>query len=153
MRGLLHAFLDLLRKSALERLRLKRLRAAGVAYEDRAALLGHACRSMPELYASPDISCLIGLANRVLERMRTLTVLRIVNGRKHGVPSDDGCTPVLHTVTTPTLSRKARLARKYNYLYVHTFLPRRVVVSSPADRVVRNDIPGIDNYNCTRSKI
>ena len=57
-----------------------RLRAAGVAFEDRAALLGHACRSMPELYASPDISRLITLANRVLERMHTRTILRVVNG-------------------------------------------------------------------------
>ena len=79
-----------------------RLRAAGVTYEDRAALLGHACRSMPELYASPDISRLIGLANRGLERMRTLTILRIANGRKHGVPSDDGRTPVDNS------SRKSR---------------------------------------------
>ena len=57
-----------------------RLRAAGVAYEDRAALLGHACRSMPELYASPDIKRLLSLANRVLERSRMITVLRVANG-------------------------------------------------------------------------
>lgn len=48
-----------------------RLCAAGVSHEDRAALLGHACRSMPELYASPDIRRLTALANRVLERIKT----------------------------------------------------------------------------------
>ena len=57
-----------------------RLRAAGVAEEDRAALLGHAWHSMPDFYASPDIGRLISLPNRVLERTRTVTVVRVVNG-------------------------------------------------------------------------
>ena len=57
-----------------------RLRAAGVSHEDRAALLGHACHSMPAFYASPDIGRLIGLANRVLKRTRTATILRVSNG-------------------------------------------------------------------------
>jgi len=57
-----------------------RLRAAGVHEEDRAALLGHACRSMPELYASADVRRLISLANRVLDRVETMTILRLGNG-------------------------------------------------------------------------
>jgi integrase len=57
-----------------------RLRAAGVPEEDRAALLGHALRTMPEHYASADIGRLIGLANRVLERVGTTTILRVANG-------------------------------------------------------------------------
>ena len=57
-----------------------RLRAAGVAEEDRAALLGHALRTMPEHYASADIGRLIGLANRVLDRVGTTTILRVANG-------------------------------------------------------------------------
>lgn len=57
-----------------------RLRAAGVSEEDRAALLGHAWRSMPDFYASPDIGRLISLANHVLERTRTVTIVRVVNG-------------------------------------------------------------------------
>ena len=57
-----------------------RLCAAGVDYEDRASLLGHACRSMPELYASPDIKRLLALSNRVLERLRTITIVRVANG-------------------------------------------------------------------------
>lgn len=57
-----------------------RLRAAGVDHQDRAALLGHACRSMPELYASPDIKRLMALSNRVLERLRMITIVRIANG-------------------------------------------------------------------------
>ena len=57
-----------------------RLCAARVDYEDRASLLGHACRSMAELYASPDIKRLLALSNRVLERLRTITIVRVANG-------------------------------------------------------------------------
>jgi integrase len=57
-----------------------RLRAAGVSAEDRAALLGHSLRTMPEHYASADIGRLVGLANRVLDRVGTTTILRVANG-------------------------------------------------------------------------
>lgn len=57
-----------------------RVRAAGVPEEDRAALLGHALRTMPEHYASADIGRLVGLANRVLDRVGTTTILRVANG-------------------------------------------------------------------------
>jgi integrase len=57
-----------------------RLRAAGVHAEDRAALLGHVWRTMPEHYASADVRRLISLANRVLERQETTTILRVANG-------------------------------------------------------------------------
>ena len=57
-----------------------RLRAAGVHEEDRCALLGHALRSMPQLYASADVARLLALANRVLDRVATRTVLRVANG-------------------------------------------------------------------------
>jgi integrase len=57
-----------------------RLRAAGVAEEDRCALLGHAVRTMPELYASADVGRLVALANRVLDRVGTRTILRVANG-------------------------------------------------------------------------
>ena len=57
-----------------------RLRAAGVSAEDRAALLGHACAWMPSHYASADVGRLIGLANRILDRSGTRTILRVVNG-------------------------------------------------------------------------
>lgn len=57
-----------------------RLRASGVTAEDRAALLGHSLRTMPEHYASADIGRLIGLANRVLDRVGTTTILRVANG-------------------------------------------------------------------------
>jgi integrase len=56
-----------------------RLRAAGVAEEDRCALLGHAVRTMPELYASADVGRLVALANRVLDRVGTRTILRVAN--------------------------------------------------------------------------
>lgn len=54
-----------------------RLRAAGVSEEDRAVLLGHASPSMPQLYASPDVSRLVSLANRVLTRTTVVTIVRI----------------------------------------------------------------------------
>ncbi len=57
-----------------------RLRAAGVSEEDRAALLGHATRTMPEHYASADVGRLVNLANRVLDRVGTMTILRVANG-------------------------------------------------------------------------
>lgn len=60
-----------------------RLRAAGVAEEDRCALLGHAVRTMPELYASADVGRLVALANRVLDRVGTRTVLRVANGQSY----------------------------------------------------------------------
>jgi integrase len=57
-----------------------RLRAAGVAEEDRCALLGHALRTMPQLYASADVGRIVVLANRVLDRVGTRTILRVANG-------------------------------------------------------------------------
>jgi integrase len=57
-----------------------RLRAAGVSAEDRTALLGHATQSMTAHYASADIGRLIGMANRVLDRIGTRTILRVANG-------------------------------------------------------------------------
>jgi hypothetical protein len=53
---------------------------AGVSEEDRAAPLGHATRTMPEHYASADVGLLISLANRVLDRVGTMTILRVANG-------------------------------------------------------------------------
>lgn len=57
-----------------------RLRLAGVAREDRNALMGHGGSSMPEHYASADIGRLIDLANKALDRQGTRTLLRVVNG-------------------------------------------------------------------------
>ena len=57
-----------------------RLRAAGLSEEDRCALLGHAEHSMSGHYASADIERLVKLANLVLDRQETRTVLRVANG-------------------------------------------------------------------------
>jgi len=57
-----------------------RLRAAGVSAEDRAALLGHADRSIAGHYASADVGRLVSEANLVLRRQATCTVLRVANG-------------------------------------------------------------------------
>jgi hypothetical protein len=54
-----------------------RLRAGGVWEEDRAALLGHATRTMPEHYASADVGRLLTQANLILNREETRTVLRV----------------------------------------------------------------------------
>lgn len=62
-----------------------RLRAAGVSAEDRSALLGHAEDSMSGHYASADVGRLVRLANLVLNRQETRTVLRVANGW----PADD----------------------------------------------------------------
>src|ERR1700674_1047656 len=63
-----------------------RLRAAGVSAEDREALLGHANHSMAGHYASADVGRLIKLANLVLKREGTCTVLRVANA-----PRSDLC--------------------------------------------------------------
>jgi len=55
-----------------------RLRLAGVAQEDRNALMGHKSASIPEHYASADVGRLIELSNRVLNRGGTRTLLRVV---------------------------------------------------------------------------
>jgi integrase len=57
-----------------------RLRLAGVTQEDRNSLMGHKSASIPEHYASADIGRLIKLANLVLDRQGTRTLLRVVNG-------------------------------------------------------------------------
>ena len=56
------------------------MRAAGVTAEDRAVLLGHSTRWMTDHYASADIGRLIGMANRVLDRTGTRTILRVAKG-------------------------------------------------------------------------
>lgn len=57
-----------------------RLRAGGVSNEDRASLLGHATKSMPEHYAAADIGLLIKLANSSLNRNNNRTVLSVARG-------------------------------------------------------------------------
>ena len=57
-----------------------RLRAAGVSAEDRSALLGHAERSMSGHCASADVGRLLRMANLVLNRQETRSVLRVANG-------------------------------------------------------------------------
>jgi integrase len=73
------AGLDAMRVHDLRHTFACRLRAAGVAAEDRAALLGHAEHSMSGHYASA-VGPLVNLANLVLNRRETRTVLRVING-------------------------------------------------------------------------
>jgi len=57
-----------------------RLRAAGVSEEDRALLLGHANKSMPEHYATGTVERLVDQANKVELTRKRMTILRVVNG-------------------------------------------------------------------------
>ncbi|WP_286863800.1 tyrosine-type recombinase/integrase [Herbaspirillum sp.] len=57
-----------------------RLRAAGVSEEDRALLLGHANKSMPEHYATGTVERLVDQANKVELKRKRMTILRVVNG-------------------------------------------------------------------------
>lgn len=57
-----------------------RLRAAGVSAEDRSTLLGHAQHSMAGHYSIADVGRLMKIANLVLKREETCTVLRVANG-------------------------------------------------------------------------
>jgi integrase len=57
-----------------------RLRYAGVSEEDRALLLGHATKSMPQHYATAIVERLVEQANKVRRSERPMTILRVVNG-------------------------------------------------------------------------
>lgn len=58
----------------------RRLRAAGVSFEDRQVLLGHKNESVTTHYSAPDVANLIAAANRVAltegHKMDTMTILR-----------------------------------------------------------------------------
>jgi integrase len=56
----------------------QRLRAAGVSKEDRDVIMGHATQEMSQHYATPTIPHLVEMANRVLQKRDTPTVLRLV---------------------------------------------------------------------------
>jgi hypothetical protein len=57
-----------------------RLRYAGVSEEDRALLLGHATKSMPQHYATAIVERLVEQANKVRRSERPMTILRVING-------------------------------------------------------------------------
>src|ERR1700737_1971725 len=76
-----------------------RLRAAGGCAEDREALLGHANHSMAGHYASADVGHLLKLANLLLDRRGTRTLLRVADdqrgrgdARSHTVPQQERST-------------------------------------------------------------
>ena len=77
-----------------------RLRAAGVSFEDRQDLLGHASGRMTTHYSTPELSQLLKSANLICEK-RPATVLRVISdksgaklgqsewGKKTGAVRDD----------------------------------------------------------------
>lgn len=57
----------------------KRLKAAGVSFEDRQTMLGHKSGSATTLYSGPELAALIAAANRVSttdKKPPTLTIVR-----------------------------------------------------------------------------
>ncbi len=62
----------------------RRLRAAGVSFEDRQVLLGHKNGSVTTHYSAPDVANLIEAANRVAategRKIDTMTILRRKTG-------------------------------------------------------------------------
>jgi len=57
-----------------------RPRAAGISEEDRALLLGHASKSMPEHYATGTVESLVDQVNKVELTRKRMTILLVVNG-------------------------------------------------------------------------
>jgi integrase len=62
----------------------RRLRAAGVTFEDRQVLLGHKSQSVTTHYSAPDVANLVAAANRVAategHKVDTMTILRRKSG-------------------------------------------------------------------------
>lgn len=58
----------------------RRLRAAGVSFEDRQDLLGHKSGRITTHYSAAEITGLIEAANRVCELRRSAPILRVVRG-------------------------------------------------------------------------
>jgi integrase len=56
----------------------RRLRSAGVSFEDRQDLLGHKSSRMTTHYSEAEIGCLIAAANSVLKLQRNTPVLRVI---------------------------------------------------------------------------
>jgi len=58
----------------------RRLRAAGVSFEDRQVLLGHKNESVTTHYSAPELANLIAAANRIAategHKMDTMTIFR-----------------------------------------------------------------------------
>jgi integrase len=64
----------------------RRLRAAGVSYEDRQDLLGHKSSRITTHYSAAEISKLLEAANKVCDKKKsvpTLTLLRVVRSSPH----------------------------------------------------------------------
>lgn len=58
----------------------RRLRAAGVSYEDRQDLLGHKSNRMTTHYSAAEIKCLVDAANKLCHRQFSSPTLKLING-------------------------------------------------------------------------
>lgn len=75
----------------------RRLRAAGVSYEDRQDLLGHRSGRITTHYSQAELSNLLEAANLVIQSRREskeLTILRVKQGGTHTIPTKSGSTPI-----------------------------------------------------------
>lgn len=61
----------------------RRLRAAGVSFEDRQDLLGHKSRRITTHYSAAELHNLIGVANKACKSSATQVILRIVNSSNY----------------------------------------------------------------------
>ena len=62
----------------------RRLRAAGVSFEDRQDLLGHKSARITTHYSAAEIESLIKAANRVCDLKRSAPILRVIKGSRLG---------------------------------------------------------------------
>lgn len=68
----------------------RRLRAAGVSYEDRQDLLGHRSGRITTHYSQAELSNLLDAANLIIQsrhESKELTILRVKQGGKHSIPT------------------------------------------------------------------
>jgi integrase len=68
----------------------RRLRAAGVSYEDRHDLLGHRSGRITTHYSQAELSNLLEAANLIIQSRREskeLTILRLKPGEFHTIPT------------------------------------------------------------------
>jgi integrase len=84
------ANLDDLRVHDLKHTFGRRLRAAGVSYEDRQDLLGHRSGRITTHYSQAELSNLVEAANLIIQSRREskeLTILRVKQGKSHTIPA------------------------------------------------------------------
>ncbi len=73
----------------------RRLRAAGVSFEDRQDLLGHRSGRITTHYSSAELQNLFEAANRVCEKQKSGVILTLLRNASHSPVKNNGNTPQL----------------------------------------------------------